>query len=176
MVKKISFYWIIPSFLIAGNLMLAQEVQQAAPAPPPARMIPGINTMDPFPRGCVDCHINYVEMEMDTRFSTLLNQWAESVEPGLLERARNSAAGDLVLQGRHPVDDAMLDDIPAGCIACHGRESDIAPPFASMIHNVHLVGGEENHFMTQFQGECTYCHKLDMTTGQWTMPSAPEGN
>jgi hypothetical protein len=43
-----------------------------------------------------------------------------------------------------------------------------------MMHVIHLTGGEENHFLTAYQGECTSCHKLNTTTGQWTTPSAPE--
>jgi hypothetical protein len=45
---------------------------------------------------------------------------------------------------------------------------------ARMAHPVHLTGGDENHFMTLFQGECTHCHKLDRATGAWSIPSAPE--
>jgi hypothetical protein len=174
MVKILMLFGIALSILFVIFLAHAQEAEQTAPAPPPARKIPGIITEDPYPHACVDCHINYVEMNLDTRISTLMNLWAEKAEPKLVAKAQASSPKDLILKGKHPNAVAALKDIPAGCIVCHGKESTTAPPFANMIHNIHLVGGEENHFLTMFQGECTYCHKFDLATGHWTMPSAPE--
>ena len=43
-----------------------------------------------------------------------------------------------------------------------------------MIHEIHLTGGDTNHFLTMFQGECTLCHKLDAKSGAWAIPSGPE--
>lgn len=144
------------------------------PAPPPARKIPGITVEDPFPHGCVDCHINYVEMNLDTRFSTLLKQWTESVEPKLLAKAQAAAPKGLRLEGKHPEAADAIANIPGSCNDCHGKDSTTAPRFAQMMHTTHLGGGEENHYMTMFQGECTYCHKFDSLTGDWNIPSAPE--
>jgi hypothetical protein len=151
---------------------LAQD--QGMPAPPPARKIPGITATDAHPRACVDCHINYVEMKLDTRFSTLMHQWTEKVEPRLLAKARASAPGGMVLKGKHPEVTGVLESIPAKCLDCHTKGSRTSPPFAELMHGIHLTGGEDNHFLTVFQGECTHCHKLDLSTGRWTMPSAPE--
>jgi len=155
---------------VAGNRAAAQE----GPAPPPVRKIPGITVADPFPNACVDCHLNYEQMKLDTRFSTAMQSWSEAVEPALLEKAQASAPTGMVLKGKHPKVAGALADIPAKCLSCHGKGSKVAPPFASMIHRIHLTGGEENHFLTLFQGECTYCHKLNATTGQWTIPSGSE--
>jgi hypothetical protein len=174
MVKKLILFGIVLSIFLGNFQAHGQEEKQTAPTPPPARKIPGIITEDPYPNGCVDCHINYVDMKLDTRFSTLMKLWSEKVEPKLVEKAQASAPKDLMLKGKHPNAVDALKDIPAGCIVCHGKESSTAPPFANMIHNIHLIGGEENHFLTMFQGECTYCHKLDLTTGHWSMPSGPE--
>jgi hypothetical protein len=174
MVKKLILFGIILSIFLGNFQAYGQEEKKTAPTLPPARKIPGIIIEDPYPHGCVDCHINYVDMKLDTRFSTLMKLWSEKVEPKLVAKAQASAPKDLMLKGKHPNADAALKDIPAGCIVCHGKESSSAPPFANMIHNIHLIGGEENHFMTMFQGECTYCHKLDLTTGHWSMPSGPE--
>lgn len=174
MVRRSTLFGIALPILFTIFLAHAQEEKQTAPAPPPARKIPGINTEDPYPHACVDCHINYVEMNLDTRFSTLMRLWIEKAEPKLVAKAQASAPKGLMLKGKHPNALAALEDIPARCIVCHGKESSTAPPFANMIHNIHLIGGEENHFLTMFQGECTYCHKLDLTTGHWTVPSAPE--
>jgi len=174
MVKKLILFGIALSIFLGNFQAYGQEEEQTAPTLPPARKIPGIITEDSYPNGCVDCHINYVDMKLDTRFSTLMKLWSEKVEPKLVAKAQASTPKDLMLKGKHPNADAALKDIPAGCIVCHGKESSTAPPFANMIHNIHLIGGEENHFLTMFQGECTYCHKLDLTTGHWSMPSGPE--
>lgn len=174
MCKKMMLFTIALSLFLPIYLAHGQEEKQGAPAPPPARKIPGINSEDPYPHGCVDCHINYVEMNLDTRFSTLMKLLSDTTEPKLLAKVQASAPEGLVLKGKHPNAIAALKDIPAGCMVCHGKTSKTAPPFASMIHTIHLTGGEDNNFMTIFQGECTYCHKMDLTTGHWTMPSAPE--
>lgn len=140
----------------------------------PPRNIPGITTQDQFPKACVDCHINYTEMNMDTRFSTLMQLWRVRVDSALLAKAQNAAPEGMILKGVHPDAPTTFNNIPAECLTCHSKKSNVAPPFARMIHKIHLTGGTENHFLTLFQGECTYCHKLDMKTGSWTIPSAPE--
>jgi cytochrome c553 len=165
--------------LLAASLMAVsaqgQEKQQPKETLPPARMIPGITAPDDNAHACVDCHVNMPERNMDARFSTLLMQWSETVEPGLLAKAQASAPEGVKLVGKHPkVIASTLSSIPAGCMVCHKKDSNRAPPFARMMHRIHLTGGPENHFLTIFQGECTYCHKLDAVTGQWSIPSGPE--
>jgi len=142
--------------------------------PPPARKIPGITSEDRYPHACVDCHINYVDMKLDTRISTMLKQWQQKVPAPLLAKAQASAPAGVALLGRHPLISNALDSIPATCLTCHSKASKTAPPFASIMHKIHLTGGEKNHFLTMFQGECTYCHKLDLSSGRLTNPSAPE--
>ncbi len=174
MIKKLVLGGSVLCISVVTLWAAAQTNEQAPPAPPPARKIPGITAEDRYPHGCVDCHLNYVDMKLDTRFSTLLHEWSESVEPRLLAKAQASAPARMTLSGKHPDATSSLTDIPAKCLVCHGRGSTTAPPFAGMLHNIHLIGGEENHFLTLFQGECTHCHKLDLSTGHWTIPSAPE--
>jgi hypothetical protein len=174
MVRKLMLLGIALSVFFSVLLAHGQEQEQNAPPMPPARKIPGIVIEDPYPRACVDCHINYVDMKMDTRLSTLMKLWSEGAEPTLVAKAQASAPEGLTLKGKHPNAAAALKNVPAGCIVCHKKGSSTAPPFAEMIHAIHLVGGEENHYLTIFQGECTYCHKLDLNTGRWSMPSGPE--
>lgn len=150
------------------------DQQPSAQALPPARKIAGITAADPVPHACPDCHINYVDRNLDVRFSTLLNRWSEKVEPQLLAKAQASSPPGLILQGKHPRVTGIFNNIPANCLACHSKTSTTSPPFANLIHNIHLTGGDENHFLTIFQGECTFCHKLDLKTGHWTIPSGPE--
>ena len=150
------------------------EEKSAPPPPPPARKIPAITSEDRFPGACVDCHLNYTDMNMDTRLSTLMQAWYKEVDPRLLDKIRSSVPQGLELKGKHPEAEAALKDIPKGCLKCHYKNSKKAPPFAGMLHKIHLTGGEENHFLTLFQGECTHCHKLDLATGQWSIPSGAE--
>jgi cytochrome c553 len=157
----------------AQDKQVGQE-GQAPPPPPPARKIPAINADDQFPRACVDCHLNYTDMNMDTRLSTLMAEWQKEVHPKLLAMAQAAAPEGMTLKGKHPVVGDPAKNIPKNCLTCHARGSKIAPPFAVMLHEIHLTGGDENHFMTIFQGECTHCHKLNLKTGQWTIPSGAE--
>ncbi|HEY4956131.1 MAG TPA: hypothetical protein VII02_14730, partial [Gemmatimonadaceae bacterium] len=89
-------------------------------------------------------------------------------------KAQASAPTGVILQGKHPRTKGAFNNIPAQCLVCHRKDSRRAPPFARMLHMIHLTGGDENHFLTIYQGECTGCHKLDLSTGRWTIPSAPE--
>lgn len=151
---------------------------QEGPVPdtPPPREIPGITTADRFPGGCVDCHVEYPEQDLDVRLSTLVDGWTREVSPALLELSRATSRPGAVLEGRHPeVQPDALANIPGSCIACHARRAGTAPDMARLVHRVHLGGGGESVFLTVFQGECTHCHKLDLERGAWTVPSGREG-
>ncbi len=153
---------------------LSGRAEENSGGPPPVREIPGINAEDAFPRGCVDCHIVRTDINRDVRISTLLNEWGEKVEPRFLEMAQAAAPEGVTLVGKHPAVSSMVKDIPSGCMACHGKTSKAAPPLGRMMHLYHLTGGEKNPYMTVFHGECTYCHKLNQATGEWTIPSGQE--
>ena len=140
----------------------------------PPRGIPGLTVPDPFPRGCVDCHVVIPDRNMDVRLSTLMRQWQDKVEPALLERVRPFTPGEIALKGKHPKFDVAGVEVPKACMSCHARTSKAAPPLGRMLHGLHLVGGEKNHFLTEFQGECTYCHRLETATGNWVLKSGAE--
>lgn len=137
------------------------------------RAIPGITADDPFPQACVSCHIVLPD-GMDVRLSTLMTHWMSGVDSLLLATAQSAAPAGLTLVGKHPAASPALADIPTGCLVCHGKTATLAPPFARLIHRIHLTGGNTNHFLSMFQGECTYCHKLDKASGAWSIPSGPE--
>lgn len=165
--------------LVSAMLFLMPEAKGRAsegegPPMPPARQIPGITAEDMFPRGCVDCHINRPEIGRDVRISTIMREWSREVEPKFLEKAQAAAPEGTTLVGKHPAGAEKITDIPAGCLKCHGRSSQTAPSFSRMMHLYHLTGGDENPFPSVFKGECTHCHKLNKTTGAWSIPSAPE--
>lgn len=153
------------------NVGMAESAQKQLP---PGRKIPGLTIEDKFPNGCVDCHINMPDIKQDERISALMSKWNSHVEAKLLKKAQAIAPAGVTLKGIHPPAAGSLKNIPAACTACHGKTSRTAPPLAELLHVVHLTGGEDNHFLTIFQGECTHCHKMNATTGTWTMPSAPE--
>jgi hypothetical protein len=154
--------------------MSAQEAKGAPPDMPPARKIPGITVDDPMPNGCVSCHLNYPELKVDARFTTLMKAWSEgTIEPKLLAKAKAAGPEGLTIKGKHPPTAFAVKDVPKACLTCHAKTSKVAPPFARMIHLIHLTGGEENVFLRAFQGECTMCHKLDQKTGAWSLRSGP---
>ncbi len=147
------------------------HVEAQEPAPPGPRAIPGITADDPFPQACVSCHAVLPDGR-DVRISTRLGVWIEGADSALVALAQSSAPAGMVLQGKHPT--VAATDIPGGCLMCHSRTSTMAPPFARMLHRIHLTGGDQSIFLSMFQGECTYCHKLDLGTGAWSIPSGPE--
>ncbi len=168
---------ILSAAIIIALLAFFPNIGMTENAPkqfPPARKIPGLTSEDKFPNGCVDCHINMPDINQDERISTLMSRWTENVETKLLEKAQ-SVASDIKLKGVHPPAKESLGDIPSACLNCHSSTSkNAAPPFAALLHLIHLTGGDENHFMTIFQGECTHCHKINVATGRWTIPSGSE--
>jgi hypothetical protein len=166
--------------LLAGTAILwclALEAQNNVTGPgemPPARAIPGLTTEDQFPRGCVDCHVNYATRNMDERLSTLMKAWTEQVEPSVLEAAQAVAGSAVRLAGVHPMVETALRDIPGACLDCHRDGPGSAVPLVPLLHKLHLVGMGEAVYLRVFQGECTHCHKLDQSTGLWRVPSGPE--
>lgn len=138
-------------------------------APTPGR------AADPFPNGCVSCHVVDKAKGADHRLSSAMAAWtAGKVGPGLLAKSQASAPEGVTLKGKHPAAEDALDDIPGACLDCHESGSRKAPPFSRLLHLVHLVGGEGNVYVTEFKSDCRNCHKLDAKTGQWSMPSGPE--
>ncbi len=169
------------TLLLALCLLLAGPADRAAralsePTPPPAhavRPVPGLNAPDEFPEACVGCHVERSMLGVDSRLSTAMKGWAEKVDPDLVAKVQGTLPEGTTLRGKHPSVTRALSDVPAACIRCH-KINPKAPPFPAMMHVIHLTGGDENRFLTRFQGQCTHCHKLDAKTGVWTVPSGPE--
>ena len=137
------------------------------------RQIPGITAKDAFPNGCVDCHTSTAKGG-DSRISTLMAKWSTAVHPQLLAKAKAAATDPAKVKGKHPPVPKPVAKVPQSCLtACHKKGSTLAPGFATLMHTVHLTG-DKNQFMALHQGECTHCHKLDMKTGAWRLPSGAE--
>ena len=132
--------------------------------------IPGITTPDKTPHACVDCHVNVPERKVDYRLPSILAKWKNGADPDIFAKAKAAAPAGAVLTGKHP-DVSWIKVIPNDCLTCHKRDSQKAPPFAKLLHTIHLVGGQENHFLANGRGTCTSCHKLDQKTGAWHIGS-----
>ena len=131
--------------------------------------------VDPYPNGCVDCHVMQKDKGSDLRLSVALQNWTSGkVSTDLLAQSKASAPPGLVLKGKHPAAADSLEDIPGACLDCHSVTSKKAPSFARLLHLVHLTGGTNNAFVTTYKSDCTSCHKLDSKTGEWSLPSGPE--
>jgi hypothetical protein len=96
------------------------------------------------------------------------------VPPALIEKAKAASPAPAKIVGKHPPVPNAKANIPQACMAvCHKKGSTIAPPFAQLLHVIHLVGAA-NQFLTVNEGECTHCHKLDAKTGAWKLPGGTE--
>jgi hypothetical protein len=142
-------------------------------ATPAARAIPGITAKDVYPTACVDCHTRQRD-GTDTRLSTLMARWNGQADAKKLAMMQAIAPKGATLKGKHISLASAVKDIPASCAKCHATLSKIAPPFAALVHVIHLSRGEESRFVTQYQGECTHCHKLNKSAGTWSVPSGAE--
>ncbi len=135
----------------------------------------GLAAVDPYPNGCVSCHVLDKAQGVDIRLSVALKEWtAGKIEPGLLAKSKAAAPAGLALKGKHPAAEDSLEDIPGACLDCHDAGSKKAPSFLRLLHLVHLAGGVHNTYVTTFKSDCMHCHKLSTQTGEWSMPSAPE--
>jgi hypothetical protein len=148
-----------------------QGTQPAAAPEATLTDIPGITTPDKTPNACVDCHANHPERNRDSRLPAVLARWQNSVPSEVLEKAKASTPRGKTLVGKHPDVSMEVRTIPNDCLNCHKRDSREAPPFAKLLHAIHLVSGKENHFLAGGRGNCTSCHKLDQKTGAWRLGS-----
>lgn len=157
--------------LAAGSSRTAgKDVPQATPT---VRQIPGLTAKDAFPDGCVGCHI--VGKDGDMRISSMVEKWKTAVPAPLLAKAKASSSDASKVKGKHLPVPNVKANTPQTCLTgCHKKGSTIAPPFAQLMHAIHLTGGAQNRFLTMFQGECTHCHKLDQKTGAWKIASGAE--
>jgi len=162
---------LLVSWLIAPEIALAQEVGSAEP--PGTRSIPGLTGADTHSEACVSCHIRMDDIGLDARLSTALGDWQREVPQKVMEIAEGLMASPDVLMKRHPPVALPLEAVPSSCINCHNAVP-TAPPFVPLVHLLHYRGGENNHFLSVFGGECTLCHKLDRATGIWQVPSGSE--
>lgn len=163
----------LPAFFFVAALTAVAAGQGPVAAQAGAvRQTPGITAKDAYPNGCVDCHI--AGKDGDMRMSSLMAKWVTAVPEPLLGKAKAASSAASKIKGKHPAMPNVKANTPQTCLGCHKKGSTIAPPFAQLMHTVHLVGGAQNKYLTTYAGECTHCHKLDQKTGTWKMATGPE--
>ena len=137
--------------------------------------IPGVTEKDQYVHACVSCHKNYTDKNQDIRLSTLLKAWNEQVNPATLAKVQAIAPDGVTLKGKHSYKVSADANIPESCNKCHGKPAmKSALPMGQLLHTIHLTGGKDNRYLTEFQGQCTHCHKLDVKTGIWTVGNGNE--
>lgn len=140
---------------------------------PASSQSPGVAAKDAYPNGCVDCHV--AGKDGDMRMSALMAKWTTAVPEALVAKAKAASVDASKIKGKHLAVPNAKANIPQTCLGtCHKKGSTIAPPFATLMHTIHLLGGSQNRFLTANQGACTHCHKLDQKTGAWKIASGPE--
>lgn len=137
---------ILSSLLAVG--LLAAVLGLTAASSASTALLPGITTKDEHPNGCVDCHIK-VSDKQDFRLVNL---------PTLVKG--------------HPDISKIVKKLPDGCMLCH-KGTGKAPKLSNVLHVVHFKGGADNHFVSDYQGQCLNCHQLNIATGDMTMKSGP---
>ena len=155
-------------WLVVVGITSANQDRTAAGAAS-VRSIPGLTGPDTHPEACVSCHIEMNDIGLDARLSTTLGAWEHEVPDNVLEIAKDLSGSPDILRGKHPALALPLEDVPSSCIDCHAVASP-APPLGPLIHLIHYQGGESNHFLSVFGGECSLCHKMDWDTGTWRIP------
>ena len=111
-------------------------------------LLPGITGKDEHPNGCVDCHVK-VSDKQDFRLVNL---------PALVKG--------------HPDISKIVKKIPDSCELCH-KGTGKTPALANAVHKVHYQEPANNHFVTEFKGQCLNCHQLNMTNGDMKVKSGP---
>lgn len=108
--------------------------------------LPGINSEDQHPNGCVDCH--KISGDSDYRLNVSLRE----------------VAG-------HPAIDSIVNTLPDDCMMCHGS---YAAKLNTITHTSHYANPEENHFVAYYGGQCLECHSIDVDTGKTDVKSGPK--
>jgi len=108
----------------------------------------GVTVKDEHPNGCVDCHVK-VSDEKDYRM------------PAEIAHVEN-----------HPPIDKVVKIVPKDCGMCHKPDAK-AGALNLVTHKFHYQNPSENHFISNYNGDCLNCHSLDMNTFKMGVKSGP---
>jgi hypothetical protein len=130
--------------LFGGTIVLSAQATGGETS-----FLPGITVKDPYPNGCVDCHID---------------QGGGKDSRVMAELAKINA---------HPKVDKIVKTVPKDCLICH-KAGPKPPVFSQAMHLVHFQKPSENAFVTAYKGACLNCHTLDLSTGVMSVKSGPK--
>jgi hypothetical protein len=126
--------------LFAGTVVLSAESAD----------LPGITVKDPYPNGCVDCHI-----------------------PSGAGEKSPLVTAELAKVSGHPKIDKIVKTIPKDCSTLCHKVGGKAPAFNLVMHKAHFEKPEDNRFVTVNKGACLTCHSMNPDTGGMIEKSGP---
>lgn len=136
--------------LVGGTVLcLLQPGVTAMSSSPQKGGLPGVTAKDPFPKGCVSCHIKTPKGD-----------------------ERRLSADIRKVKG-HPDVSQMMKVIPKDCAMCH-KGGPKPAPINTAIHKAHYSKQSASLFVKQFGGSCLACHAMDAKTGAVTVKSGPK--
>ena len=56
--------------------------------------------------------------------------------------------------------------IPIGCNRCHADEDGVGGALSTLVHQSHYTDPVYPKFSTDYNGDCSSCHKMDVDTGE----------
>ena len=133
--------FVVTAMLFALLLLIFNQFLIAGELP----KLPGITVKDPYPNGCVSCHVQ--KGGKDYRLPVLLSK----------------------IEG-HPKIDKIVKTAPNDCSKCH-KKGTKAGLINLAIHRMHFQNPKENHFIAIYKGNCLSCHKLNLQTYEMEMKS-----
>ncbi len=128
---------LLVGFVAAGTALV---VAQQKPKPVPA--LAGITAKDPFPNGCVSCHVVLPDGK-DVRLNAALKMI------------------------KHPNVIGNVKKVPTDCGMCH--KSGSSKGVEKLIHKMHYGKKDKSTFVLEFGGQCLSCHSLDPATGKMSI-------
>ncbi len=126
-----------------GLLAIAFPASAAGTMP----VLPGINSPDTQPKGCVECHI--ATAKRDFRLTKVLD----------------------AIKGGHPDVKNLVKNVPMDCLKCH-YASAMAPVLGRMVHRNHSQNQKDNDFLIIDKGSCLSCHTVDINSGAIAVKNA----
>lgn len=112
-----------------------------------AKSVPGLTGKDPYPNGCVSCHVK--SAGRDTRLNVDLKK----------------------IKG-HPNVAGIVKTAPTDCAKCHAANSPNA--ISIVLHRAHFGKMGKSVFVQKFGGNCLSCHSFDPKTSRMKVKSGPK--
>ena len=130
---------LIPVIFSAGHAGAEKSVNACAG-------LPGIDVTDPFPAGCVDCHIKLPD--------------------------RDVRIGSLLAKVDHPKIIRPVVTVPDDCLECHSQQGE-GETLSTLLHRTHYGKGPNSHFVQEFGGLCLHCHAIARESGEVRVKHGP---